>query len=75
MLVITILQVIAFSSLLAAYPITQNKYSWLLWAIPAVAIFSPVIWIKAAAAATVVAMILIGRQKTNNTTPNLTPSV
>lgn len=74
MLVITILQVIAFSSLLAAYPVTQNRYSWLLWAIPAVAIFSPVIWVKAAAAATVVAMILIGRQKTD-TTPNLTPSV
>lgn len=73
MLIITILQVIAFSSLLAAYPVTQNRFSWLFWAIPAVVMFSPVLWIKAAAAATIVAMIVIGRNKVN-TNPTLTPS-
>lgn len=65
-LVITILQVIAFSSLLAAYPVTSNKYSWLLWLLPAIAIFSPILWIKAGGALSVVLMMYISNQQFSN---------
>ncbi|MDV5169920.1 TRAP transporter fused permease subunit [Photobacterium rosenbergii] len=71
--VFTVLQVMALSSLMAAYPVTSHKYSWLFWLIPAAAMFSPLLWVKAAAAATVIMMVYVSNQNLSKN-QGLTPS-
>lgn len=74
MVIITIIQIIALSSFFAAYPVNKNRYSWLLWAVPVIAIFSPIFWVKIVAAIIVVLMVYMGR-KQFTTNSNLTLTI
>lgn len=65
-LLITILQIIALSSFLAAYPFGERKLSWILWAVPAVLIFSPEIYIKVIGALIIFIMLLMNNRISRN---------
>jgi len=73
---LTILQIIALSSFLAAYPFGGRKFSWVLWIVPAALIFSPEIYIKLIGAFIVISMLLINnRIPKNNCHTTISPTI